>query len=546
MSYFDVFYLLFKSNADDVIKGNKAVEKSTKDTEQALKNTRDTTQEVGANFVKMAESVGTAIGAIGGLEILKTGVKNAIDLNTNLKVTAENLGMTAQQLRTAQEAAKQFGGTAEEGRADAIRMAQANLMTRQKERDPAKMMSTLRAYVMGMPEENRVPFLQQFGISSAGIRQLTKVGNGEFNAGWSTAADIAKGTNSAGDTAYAANKLANKVGGEQDSFFNRLLISISSPLDGFLKRFGDLISGTGAGAGAAEVIGGTTLAGWGASKVIKGLFKGGKAVKAATIAARGASAGDIMYGGATAIAEGATAVAGGLAFLGGGEILYGAKKLSDLWSPFIEAQLVKNMTKDLKMPAKPVKTGSGGDLGFWMSQGYTKEQAAGIMANMQAESGGNAGSVGDGGAAHGLFQWHEKRRQAIKAGTGIDINTASKADQMKAAAWEMKNGHTGFNDAYFRTLGGADQAGAYFATNFEHPANALAKSISRGKSALSIASSLSSASSGPVNVKIDKIEVVTQATDANAIATGISGALENKMYTALGFIASNVDNGQSR
>ena len=110
----------------------------------------------------------------------------------------------------------------------------------------------------------------------------------------------------------------------------------------------------------------------------------------------------------------------------------------------------------------------------------------------------------------------------------------------------MKNGNTGFNDSHFRNLTGADNAGAYFATNFEHPANALAKSITRGKNALAIASQLSPASGGTINVKIDKIDIVTAATDANAIATGISGALENKIYTALGFLASNVDNGQSR
>ena len=56
----DIFRLIFTSNADDVIKGNEKLRKSTKETEHDLKNTRDTTQEVGVNFVKMAEAAAGA------------------------------------------------------------------------------------------------------------------------------------------------------------------------------------------------------------------------------------------------------------------------------------------------------------------------------------------------------------------------------------------------------------------------------------------------------------------------------------------------------
>jgi hypothetical protein len=533
----DTLYLIYKSNADDVIKGNKALDKSTKETERSLKNTRDTTQEVGTNFVKMAESAAKAIGALSGFEILKSGVQSSIDLNTNLKLNAENLKMTAQQLRVAQEAAKQFGGTAEEGRSDALKMAEANYLVGSAERDPQKMMANLRNRVSGMNDRQKYFFLKSLGLSTAGIRQAGIVQNDEFAAGWKTAADIANGTDAAADKAYDTNKLAQAAKSEQDSFFNRLLVAISTPLDKFLAGLGSILGATGPVTGSAVVVGGSTLAGLGLLKTAKSIAKG-LGIAGAGATAASAAEGTVALGAAGALGTG-LAIGAGVVGIG-----YGAYKLYDSYK-----KAVDNFgARFHKQPLSQAFRNSSGnpDIDFWLSQGYTKEQAAGIVANMQAESGGTAGSVGDGGSAHGLFQWHEKRRRAIINGTGIDINTASHADQLRAAAWEMKNGNTGFNDAHFRSLSNAGDAGAYFATNFEHPANALAKSISRGKNALSIASQLSPATSGGINVKIDRIDIITQATDANAIATGISGALENKIYTALGFLASNVDNGQNR
>ena len=75
---------------------------------------------------------------------------------------------------------------------------------------------------------------------------------------------------------------------------------------------------------------------------------------------------------------------------------------------------------------------------FYMSQGYTRAQAAGIVANEQRESGGDPAARGDGGRASGLYQWHPDRVKAIKDATGIDVTTASAEDQRRAAIWEMK------------------------------------------------------------------------------------------------------------
>ena len=63
-------------------------------------------------------------------------------------------------------------------------------------------------------------------------------------------------------------------------------------------------------------------------------------------------------------------------------------------------------------------TGSAKDaVKFFISKGWTKEQAAGIVGNLQAESGKDlkTNAVGDGGRAIGAFQLH-------KSGLGCNLS----------------------------------------------------------------------------------------------------------------------------
>jgi hypothetical protein len=77
-------------------------------------------------------------------------------------------------------------------------------------------------------------------------------------------------------------------------------------------------------------------------------------------------------------------------------------------------------------PARKSSTGGGATrnaqtaLSFFKQAGYTDEQAAGIVGNLQAESGMNLdpGAVGDGGKAWGIAQWHEARRAIWEKASG--------------------------------------------------------------------------------------------------------------------------------
>ncbi len=111
-SILDTFYILFKTNADEGIKGNKAFEKSAKDTERALKSENDATKEVGDNFVKMAESLASVAGAFAGFTVVKSGVIAAKDYNQELGITGKLLGQNVQTLDTFSRAAEAAGGTA--------------------------------------------------------------------------------------------------------------------------------------------------------------------------------------------------------------------------------------------------------------------------------------------------------------------------------------------------------------------------------------------------------------------------------------------------
>lgn len=83
---------------------------------------------------------------------------------------------------------------------------------------------------------------------------------------------------------------------------------------------------------------------------------------------------------------------------------------------------------------------------FWKARGFTDEGAAAAVAAESRESGGfNVAARGDPDAsgqmtAHGVFQWHPGRRRAIFDATGINVSTATHAQQLEAAAREAELG----------------------------------------------------------------------------------------------------------
>jgi len=80
-------------------------------------------------------------------------------------------------------------------------------------------------------------------------------------------------------------------------------------------------------------------------------------------------------------------------------------------------------------------------LKFFTQQGWSAAQAAGIVGNLQAESGKNINpaAVGDGGQAYGIAQWHPPRQQNFQAQMGKSIKGSSLQDQLEFIQWELNN-----------------------------------------------------------------------------------------------------------
>jgi hypothetical protein len=88
------------------------------------------------------------------------------------------------------------------------------------------------------------------------------------------------------------------------------------------------------------------------------------------------------------------------------------------------------------------ETGSSTEaIAFFESKGWTKEQAIGIVANLQAESGANlrTDDLGDGGKAYGIAQWHPDRQQRFRTVYGKPIQEAGFKEQLEFVNWELNN-----------------------------------------------------------------------------------------------------------
>lgn len=77
-------------------------------------------------------------------------------------------------------------------------------------------------------------------------------------------------------------------------------------------------------------------------------------------------------------------------------------------------------------------------------KGWTTEQAAGMVGNLQMESGPDmkTNAVGDGGKAYGIAQWHPDRQDRFKQQFKKDIREAGFEEQLEFLDWEIKNVET--------------------------------------------------------------------------------------------------------
>lgn len=80
-------------------------------------------------------------------------------------------------------------------------------------------------------------------------------------------------------------------------------------------------------------------------------------------------------------------------------------------------------------------------MAYFMKQGWSEQQAAGIVGNLMAESGEDlkTNAVGDSGAAFGIAQWHPDRQAKFREVFNKDIRQSTLEEQLAFVDWELKN-----------------------------------------------------------------------------------------------------------
>lgn len=105
---------------------------------------------------------------------------------------------------------------------------------------------------------------------------------------------------------------------------------------------------------------------------------------------------------------------------------------------------------------------------FFLRDGWSMEQAAGLVANIEAESNFDSQAVGDGGAAFGICQWHPPRQADFRKAFNSSIQDSDYDMQLVFIAFELRNGEIGAGKV-LRLATSPDSAGAIVCQHYERP-----------------------------------------------------------------------------
>jgi hypothetical protein len=137
-------------------------------------------------------------------------------------------------------------------------------------------------------------------------------------------------------------------------------------------------------------------------------------------------------------------------------------------------ELGVTLSKDTTVPARIYN--------FFVSNAFTPAQAAGVVSNVEAESGFDIDNVGDGGRARGLFQMHPDRRAVVWDGAKCNMKSGDVEEQCRGALWELQHVEL----RAYRKIKASEtpyDAGYNFCRYYERPASHY-EWIKRGRGAI--------------------------------------------------------------
>lgn len=196
-------------------------------------------------------------------------------------------------------------------------------------------------------------------------------------------------------------------------------------------------------------------------------------------------------------------------------------------------------------------------LNFFQAQGWTTEQAAGIVANIQRESNFNQSAVGDNGQAVGIAQWHPDRQNDFKALFGKDIRESSYRDQLAFIQYELTQGKEQEAGRALRESKTAAESAGIVSSKFERPKDTAGEMSARGAIAEQIIAGIPNASrfaagAGAASVASSNITNNNQSTktistnigeiNINSTATDMSG-IQRDAHKSLEYLFSSQSNG---
>lgn len=176
------------------------------------------------------------------------------------------------------------------------------------------------------------------------------------------------------------------------------------------------------------------------------------------------------------ILRGALTVAGAVAF----ERLLAQTNFNERADRFESelGQFGQGVTTNQMQPGAPVRAEGGvrgteaAAMNFFMTNGFTREQAAGIVGNLIQESGLNprAHNMRNNENSQGIAQWNPAygRQRRVADYLGKPILEASFEEQLRAVLWEL-NGNERYAGNLLRQATTAEQAASIIMNHYERP-----------------------------------------------------------------------------
>lgn len=171
---------------------------------------------------------------------------------------------------------------------------------------------------------------------------------------------------------------------------------------------------------------------------------------------------------------------------------------------------------------------------YFLSKGYTPQQVAGILANIQAESGFNPYATN--GTHFGLFQWDKARQAQFAMLFGHPIQRSTPYEQLQFAQWELTHTEKKAGNE-LRHAKTRYQSGAVISLDYERPGGGAQTADYRGMLARQYSVHPLATPGAPAMVHnethIHHVELHAKNADANAVARYFSRELVTMANTGL-------------